>query len=86
MTGQYDLVLMDMQMPVMDGYTATKAIRKWEDENGRKPSVILALTAHALNGHGEKSLAAGCNAHITKPVKKAVLLEALREHTMKVPA
>jgi CheY-like chemotaxis protein len=78
--GRYDLVLMDMQMPVMDGYTATQAIREWEMANHRPPTPIIALTAHALKGDEEKSLTAGCTAHLTKPIKKATLLAAILEH------
>ncbi len=74
----FDLVLMDMQMPVMDGCTATKNIRQWENEKGSEPTPIIALTAHALKEHEEQSKEAGCNAHITKPIKKATLLETLR--------
>ena len=76
----YDLVLMDLQMPVMDGLTATRIIRSWESENGRAPTPIVALTAHALKGEIEKSLGAGCNAHITKPIYKDVLLQTIRRH------
>jgi CheY-like chemotaxis protein len=78
---EYDLVLMDMQMPVMDGYNATRAIRQWEQEQGRPPMPIIALTAHALKGDEEKSLEAGCTAHLTKPIKKAALLVAISEYT-----
>ena len=78
--GRYDLVLMDMQMPVMDGYTATGTIREWERANHRPPTPIIALTAHALQGDAQKSLAAGCTAHLTKPIKKATLLAAILEH------
>jgi len=78
---EYDLVLMDMQMPVMDGYDATRAIRQWEQEQGRPPMPIIALTAHALKGDEEKSLEAGCTAHLTKPIKKATLLVAISEYT-----
>ena len=78
--GRYDLVLMDMQMPVMDGYAATQAIREWERVNHRPLTPIIALTAHALKGDEEKSLAAGCTAHLTKPIKKAALLAAISEH------
>ena len=74
---RFDLVLMDLQMPVMDGYTATRAIRAWEHENGLDPMKIVALTAHALTGDEEKSLAAGCDAHLTKPIKKRALLDFL---------
>jgi CheY-like chemotaxis protein len=75
--GNYDLVLMDMQMPVMDGYTATRTIRQWESQSGLKPTPIIALTAFALKEEVQKSLDAGCNAHLTKPIKKAILLEAI---------
>ncbi|MDD3581387.1 MAG: PAS domain S-box protein [Desulfobacca sp.] len=76
-SGHYDLVLMDMQMPVMDGYTATRTIREWEGRSGVRPTPIIALTAFALKDEVQKSLEAGCNAHLTKPIKKATLLEAL---------
>ena len=78
--GQYDLVLMDMQMPVMDGYTATREIRNWEAANSRKPTPVLALTAHALTEDEGKCIAAGCTAHLTKPIRKAKLLEVLSEY------
>ena len=52
--GQYDLVLMDRQMPVMDGLTATRAIRAWEQANGRAPTPIIALTANAIRGERER--------------------------------
>lgn len=74
---KYDLVLMDVQMPVMDGYTATRAIRSWERVSGRSETPILALTANALQDDMAKSEAAGCTAHLTKPIRKAALLEAL---------
>jgi len=78
---RYDLVLMDMQMPVMDGYTSTAAIRAWEQEQALKPVPILALTAHALKDDEKKSLAAGCDGHLTKPIKKRQLLEAVTHWT-----
>jgi CheY-like chemotaxis protein len=74
---KYDLVLMDMQMPVMDGYTATKAIRKWERENEVKATPIIALTAYALKEDKQKSLEAGCTAHLIKPIKKQTLIETI---------
>jgi PAS domain S-box-containing protein len=79
--GHYDLVLMDRQMPVMDGLTATRAIRAWEQTNHRLPTPIIALTASALKGDRDKCMAAGCTAYLTKPIKQAVLLQAIREHS-----
>jgi PAS domain S-box-containing protein len=80
--GRYDLVLMDMHMPVMDGYEATREIRQWEREhNGRRPVPIIALTANALKEEIEKSLEAGCNAHLAKPVKKMDLLKEVSAYT-----
>ena len=73
----YALVLMDIQMPVMDGYEATRAIRDWEKRHGQSPTPIIALTAHALSEHKKTSLKAGCNAHIVKPVKKAALIATI---------
>ena len=81
-SGTYDVVLMDVQMPVMDGYSATRRIRQWEGENRARPVPILALTAHALPEEVRKSLDAGCTAHLTKPIRKATLLHAIEEHTM----
>jgi CheY-like chemotaxis protein len=79
--GYYDLILMDMQMPVMDGYEATKAIRAWERERDLPPTKVIALTALALKEDGVKMLEAGCNAHMTKPLKKHTLLEVLQACT-----
>ena len=84
--GHYDLVLMDRQMPVMDGLTATRAIRAWEQANQRSPTPIIALTAAALKGDREKCIAAGCTAYLTKPIKQDVLLQAIREHSVVEPA
>jgi signal transduction histidine kinase/DNA-binding response OmpR family regulator len=75
--GRYDLILMDMQMPIMDGYEATKTIRAWEAEHDLPPTQIVALTALALREEGERILQSGCNAHMTKPVRKQTLLEVL---------
>jgi CheY-like chemotaxis protein/HPt (histidine-containing phosphotransfer) domain-containing protein/anti-sigma regulatory factor (Ser/Thr protein kinase) len=76
----YDLVLMDRQMPVMDGLTATRAMRAWEQSNHRLPTPIIALTASALKGDQEQFVAAGCTAYLTKPIKQDVLLRAIKEH------
>jgi CheY-like chemotaxis protein len=80
-SGTYDVVLMDVQMPIMDGYSAARRIRQWETENHATPVPILALTAHALPEEVRKSLDAGCTAHLTKPIRKATLLGAIEEHT-----
>ncbi len=79
--GDYDMVFMDVQMPVMDGYTATREIRQWETAEGRPAVPIIALTAHALKEDEQKSFDAGCNGHLTKPIKKTKLLAALAEYT-----
>ncbi|UCG05137.1 MAG: response regulator, partial [Desulfobacterales bacterium] len=93
---EYDAVLMDVQMPVMDGYTATKTIRNWEcgmrnkigkdseleseirDPKSKIKSVpIIAMTAHAMAGDEEKSVQAGMNGHITKPIDPDQLFATL---------
>ena len=77
----YDLVLMDLDMPVMDGYEATEKIREYEGMKGIKRTPVLALTAHALKDHKTKSREAGCDGHISKPINKAELLRIIREKT-----
>ncbi len=84
--GRYDLVLMDRQMPVMDGLTATRTIRAWEQANSRPPTPIIALTASALKGDREKCLAAGCTAFLTKPIKQEVLLQAIKDQFTVAPS
>jgi CheY-like chemotaxis protein len=74
---KYDLVLMDVQMPVMDGHTATRMIRDWEKQSNVSPIPIIALTAHAYQEEMQKSLAAGCSDHLTKPIRKDTLLHAI---------
>jgi two-component system, sensor histidine kinase and response regulator len=80
-SSEYDLVLMDVQMPVMDGYTATGQIRAWEKEHGLRAMPVIALTAHATSEDEQKSLRAGCTGHLTKPIKKAKLLESILEYS-----
>lgn len=84
-TKPYDLVLMDIQMPALDGYAATKAIRQWEREQHRDLIPIVALTAYAVSGDAEKSLAAGCTAHLSKPIQKADLLAIIAAHARSTP-
>jgi PAS domain S-box-containing protein len=83
--GHYDLVLMDRQMPVMDGLTATRTIRAWERANDRPTTPIIALTASALKGDQEMCLVAGCTAFLTKPIKQEVLLQAIKERSTVAP-
>ncbi len=78
----YDLVLMDRQMPVMDGLTATRTIRTWEQVNGQQPTPIIALTASALKGDRETCIAAGCTAYLSKPIRQEVLLAAIKEYSL----
>jgi PAS domain S-box-containing protein len=79
-SGRPDLVIMDMQMPVMDGLDATRAIRQWEAETQASPIPIIALTAHAAQEAAARSREAGCTEHFTKPIRKAILLEAIARH------
>ncbi|MBF0368928.1 MAG: transporter substrate-binding domain-containing protein [Magnetococcales bacterium] len=74
---RYDLVLMDIQMPVMDGHDATRKIRSWEAENRSSRTPIVALTAHAMAEESEEIMAAGCDMHLTKPIRKERLLHTL---------
>ncbi len=89
-SGRYDAVLMDIQMPVMDGHTAARAIRAWEESqsSNHKSQItnsksqiggvpIIAMTAHAMAGDAEKSLAAGMNGHVTKPIDPGQLFGEL---------
>ncbi len=77
--GRFDAVLMDMQMPVMDGLAATAEIRRFEKRLGRTPTPVIMLTANALNEHIEASLKAGADRHLTKPIAADKLLSALAE-------
>ncbi|MBF0132286.1 MAG: response regulator [Magnetococcales bacterium] len=74
-----DLVLMDMLMPVLDGYSATRAIRDYEKKRGLQAVPIIALTAHALKEDLARTLEAGCDFYLTKPVRKPQLLETINK-------
>jgi signal transduction histidine kinase/CheY-like chemotaxis protein len=80
MSNHPHVVLMDLQMPVMGGLEATRAIRQWEQETHAHPTPILALSAHAGEEAERSSLEAGCNEHVTKPIKKSDLLAAIFRH------
>jgi signal transduction histidine kinase/CheY-like chemotaxis protein len=77
---RYDMVLMDMEMPIRDGYSATCEIRKWEAETRREETPIIALTAHAMKEYVQKSMDAGCSGHVNKPIKKQPFLDLVREY------
>ena len=75
--GEYDMILMDVQMPVMNGYEATKAIRRSSHELA-KTIPIIAMTANAFSEDIQHSLAAGMNAHVSKPIEMKVLEKTIR--------
>jgi CheY-like chemotaxis protein len=76
--GHFDVILMDCQMPVMDGYAATAAIRREESTRGSSPTTIIALTANALTRDRERCLAAGMDSFLAKPFTQAQLAQILR--------
>jgi len=90
-SSSYNLILMDIQMPVLDGYSAIKLIRSHEKQNDLVPTPVIALTAHALKNEKEKSLQAGFDLYISKPVSKKELLAAVcslldkNSHPVEVP-
>jgi CheY-like chemotaxis protein len=76
--GTYDVVLMDMQMPVMDGLTATRTIRAYEKARGAsRPALVVMLTANALPEHQAAARDAGADIHLPKPITAARLFEAI---------
>lgn len=77
MRENYDIVLMDCDMPFVDGYTATQEIRRWEKQEHRQPLPILALTAHILEEQKQKALHSGMNEHLSKPIELGDLQNAL---------
>jgi CheY-like chemotaxis protein len=84
--GKYDLVLMDVQMPVIDGLSAIRMIREWETIHGKTHTPIAALTASVLEQDRRESFAAGADAHVHKPVRKATLLETIARLTTAIDA
>ncbi len=71
----HDLVFMDMEMPVMDGYTATRLIREWERESALPSTPIIALTAHCFEEDRQRCLDAGCNGFLSKPAARDELMK-----------
>lgn len=76
--GTYDVILMDIQMPILDGLEATIAIRKYEEEKGLDKIKIIAITANALNEDKDKCFEVGMNEFITKPIQTEELKNVLR--------
>jgi len=87
--GQFDLVLMDVQMPHMDGLEATAAIREWENKNGGHIPIV-AMTAHAMTGDRERCLDAGMDEYVTKPIERqrlsAAICAAISKYSPEDPA
>jgi CheY-like chemotaxis protein len=82
-SGVYDLVFMDLQMPVLDGYGAAHRIRGWEEEQKRGLTPIVALTASALETDLQRALDAGCTAYLRKPVRLLTLVDAVGKYAVK---
>jgi CheY-like chemotaxis protein len=76
---RYDLILMDVQMPLVDGLQATRMIRDWEVANDVPRAPIIVLTASALEEDVLRALAAGVDAHVRKPITRAMLMAAIRK-------
>jgi signal transduction histidine kinase/HPt (histidine-containing phosphotransfer) domain-containing protein len=76
----FDLVIMDIEMPILDGYEATKQLRQWEEEQRLEATPIIALTAHAFVRFREKCIEAGCSDYLTKPVRRDTLVRTISAH------
>lgn len=76
-TGKFDLILMDLQMPVMDGLTATQLIREYEFENGLSRVPLVAVSANAMQHHIQDAINAGADAHLAKPFTPNLLIECI---------
>lgn len=74
---RFGVVIMDLRLPEVDGYEVTRRIRQLEEEAGRAPSIILAVSADALVEHRTMALEAGCNGYLSKPVRREHLMRAL---------
>lgn len=74
---QPDIVFMDIEMPIMDGYEATRKIREWEIANKYEQTPIIALSAHAIKGTEQAVRLAGCTGYMTKPVSKVQIFDRI---------
>lgn len=83
--GRFDIVLIDLHLPGIDGFTATRRMRAWEASQKRPPTPIVALTASSVADMQAQSLAAGCTEFLTKPITKAQLLTTLRKYHLPAP-
>ncbi len=81
--GTFDVILMDLMMPVMDGYTATRKIRELERSDA-KTVPIIAMTANAFQEDAEKCIAVGMNAHLAKPLDIEKVKKTICEHTIEL--
>ncbi len=77
---QFDLIFMDIEMPVMDGYEATQSLRRFEKEQELEATPIIALTAHAFVRFRKKCMDAGCSDYLTKPIRRATLIHTISTH------
>lgn len=77
---EFDLVLMNLDMPRLDGYGATKFIREWQRSHGQAPTPIVPLSRHAMREAQQGSLSAGCTAHLANPVDQATLLSTVHRY------
>ena len=78
-TTRYDIVLMDILMPVMDGLTAIREIRSFERDNDRTPVPVLAVTANSFEEDRQQALDAGCSGFLAKPIRKSRMLECVAQ-------
>ena len=76
---RYDIIIMDIQMPEMDGFQATSKIRNWEKEHDQERVPIIALSAHAIDGYLEDCREKGMDDYITKPLRKDALIECVKK-------
>jgi len=79
---EFDLILMDIDMPVLNGYEATKRICEWQTARGETRTPIVGLSAHAMQEAVRECLDAGCVAHLAKPIDQATLLSAVQRYTV----